>query len=564
MNGLPVPGPDELLFVPLGGSGEIGMNLNLYGCDGRWVMIDCGVSFRDERMPGGVVVMPDIRALEGAEDRLEGLVVTHAHEDHHGAVGHLWRRLRCPVLATPFAAALLRDKLSDAGLLDEVPVDPVAPGDSRRLGRFRVEYVPITHSIPESHAIALTTPAGVVLHTGDWKLDPQPGVGPTTDEVRLRQLGEAGVLALTCDSTNALVAGEAGSEGGIAAALAPLVEGQEGLVAVATFASNVARLRTVAEVARSCGRRMALVGRSLWRFTQAARQAGYLDGVPDFVDEAAIRSHPRRGLLVVCTGSQGEPRAALSRILARRHRALRFEPGDRVIFSSRVIPGNEMAVRRIWNGLIELGCDVVTPDQAPIHVSGHPARDELERMYSWIRPRIALPVHGEPLHIRAHARLARSLQVPEVCEPRNGRVIRLAPGAAADIGRVASGRLVLDGPQVVPLDAGYLEDRRRMALHGAVTVTLVAAGPEDADPEIRVTWHGLDPSGTGAEADIEGVVREIWRELVRDRERADGAARPRLARAVRRVCRRAQLGRPAVAVELIRPAKGTGHAADSG
>ncbi|MCY4430539.1 MAG: ribonuclease J [Rhodospirillales bacterium] len=551
MSGLPIPGPDELLFVPLGGSGEIGMNLNLYGYAGRWIMIDCGVTFRDEQMPEADVVMPDIRALEGMEDRIEAIVLTHAHEDHHGAVHHLWPRLRCPVLATPFAATLLREKLSDAGLREVVPVDQVAPGDSRQLGDFRVEYVPITHSIPESHAIALTTPAGVVLHTGDWKFDPRPGLGPTTDEARLRQLGDAGVLAITGDSTNALVAGESGSEGDIADELVPLVDGQEGLVAVATFASNVARLRTVAEVAQRCGRRMALVGRSLWRLTDAARTAGYLDGIPAFVKEDAIRSHPRRELLVACTGSQGEPRAALSRIIERRHRALHFAPGDRVIFSSRVIPGNEIAVKRIWNGLTELGCDVITSDQAPIHVSGHPARDELTRMYHCIRPRIALPVHGEPLHIRAHATLARSLQVPEVFEPRNGRVIRLAPGAAAEAGRVDVGRLVLDGAGVVPRESDHLQARRRMAYHGAVTVTMVVEDDEVL-VEPRVTLHGLDPAGSGARVDIAETVLSVWDGLPASQGEDDGQARAVLEKAVRRTCRRSLFKRPDVVVELIR------------
>ncbi len=550
MSSLPIPGPDELLFVPLGGSGEIGMNLNLYGYDGRWIMIDCGVSFRDERMPEADVVMPDIRALEGMEDRIEAIVLTHAHEDHHGAVHHLWPRLRCPVLATPFAAMLLREKLSDAGLRDVVPVDQVAPGESRQLGHFRAEYVPITHSIPESHAIALTTPAGVVLHTGDWKFDPRPGLGPTTDEVRLRQLGDAGVLAITCDSTNALVAGESGSEGDIADELVPLVDGQPGLVAVATFASNVARLRTVAEVARQCNRKVALVGRSLWRLTDAARAAGYLAGVPAFVKEDAIRSFPRNDLLVVCTGSQGEPRAALSRIIERRHRALHFAPGDRVIFSSRVIPGNEIAVKRIWNGLIELGCDVVTSEQAPIHVSGHPARDELTRMYHCIRPQIALPVHGEPLHIRAHANLARSLQVPEVFEPRNGRVIRLAP-QAAEVGWVEAGRLILDGTDVVPRDADHLLARRRMAYHGAVTVTMIVENDEVL-VEPRVTFHGLDPVSNGAEIDIAETVLSVWDGFAAGECEEDGHARPILEKAVRRACRRSLLKQPDVVVELIR------------
>ncbi len=552
MTGLPTPGPDELLFVPLGGAGEIGMNLNLYGHDGRWVMIDCGVSFRDETMPDADVVMPDIRALDGMEERIEAIVLTHAHEDHHGAVHHLWPRLRCPVIATPFAAILLREKLSDAGIRDVVPVDEVGPGDVRQLGKFGIEYVPITHSIPESHAIALTTPAGVVLHTGDWKFDSCPGLAPATDAPRLRALGQAGVLAITCDSTNALVAGESGSEGDIGDELFPLVDGREGLVAVATFASNVARIRTVADIAQRCRRRVALVGRSLWRLTSAARAAGHLDGVPAFVTEDAIRSHPRHELLVLCTGSQGEPRAALSRIVDGRHRAVELQRGDRVIFSSRVIPGNEMAVRRIWNGLTELGCDVITSQQARIHVSGHPARDELTRMYEYVRPQIALPVHGEPLHIRAHADLARTLQVPEVFEPRNGKVFRLAPGPAAEVGTVYAGRLVLDGVDVVPRDAAHLQARRRMALHGAVTVTLIVED-DDVAVEPRVTLHGLDPRFRQARDDIAEAVLTVWDQLSgEDRAHGDSNVQDALAKAVRRVCRRTLLKQPDVAVELIR------------
>lgn len=551
MSSFPVPGRNELLFVPLGGSGEIGMNLNLYGCDGRWVMIDCGVSFQDERMPEAEVVMPDIRALEGMEDRIEAIVLTHAHEDHHGAVHYLWPRLRCPVLATPFAALLLREKLSDAGLREVVPVDQVGPGQRRQLGLFGIEYVPITHSIPESHAIVLSTPAGTVLHTGDWKFDPDPRIGSATDEARLRRIGDAGVLAITCDSTNALVPGESGSEGEIADELLPLIEGQSGLVAVATFASNIARLLTIAEVARRCHRRVGLVGRSLWRLTAAARAVGYLADVPAFVNEDAIRSHPRRDLLVVCTGSQGEPRAALSRIIEGRHRAVRFEPGDRVIFSSRVIPGNEVAVKRIWNGLIELGCDVITSEQARIHVSGHPAQDELIRMYECIRPRIALPVHGEPLHIRAHANLARELQVPAVFEPRNGKVFRLAPDPAAEIGTVETGRLVVDGLNVVSREADYLQARRRMAYHGAITVTMVVEEDEIL-VEPRVTLHGLDATGTGLRRDIAENMLAVWEQFTPPECREDGYARPLLEKAVRRVCRRTLQKQPNVEVELVR------------
>lgn len=556
MSVLPVPGPDEVLFVPLGGSGEIGMNLNLYGHDGRWLMVDCGVAFQDEKLPQVDVVMPDIAALEDSPEALEGLegiVLTHAHEDHHGAVHHLWPRLRCPVLATPFTAALLREKLAEAGLSQAVPLEEVEPGRRRDLGPFGIEYVSITHSIPESHALALTTSAGTILHTGDWKLDPAPVLGRETDEARLRALGERGVLAMTCDSTNALVEGESGSEGGIGDALAPFVEGREGLVVLATFASNVARLRTIARVAEGAGREVGLVGRSLWRMTEAARATGYLDDVPPFVKEREIRSRDPGRLLLICTGSQGEPRAALARIAAGSHRAVRLAEGDRVIFSSRVIPGNERAVRSLWNALTELGVEVVTPDSGPIHVSGHPARDELARMYDWIRPRVALPVHGEALHIRAHAHLAHSLQVPEVVEPRNGSVIRIAPGPAGEIGSVPAGRLVLDGSEVIPHESGHLLDRRRMLFNGAVTVTLVLDRRDGLLAAPRVVFHGIpDPEGTYARA-LSDEAEDAWEDLPDDDRRDGEEARRALVRAVRRAAHTFVGRRPLVEVDLVRP-----------
>lgn len=552
MSGLPVPGPGEVLFVPLGGSGEIGMNLNLYGHDGRWLMVDCGVAFQDEELPQADVVMPDIEALEGSRGALEGIVLTHAHEDHHGAVHHLWPRLRCPVLATPFTAALLRGKLAEAGLGREVPLEEVEPGRRRDLGPFGVEYVSITHSIPEAHALAITTSAGTILHTGDWKLDPAPVLGRETDEARLRALGEQGVLAMTCDSTNALVEGESGSEGGIGEALAPFIAGCAGLVAVATFASNVARLRTIARAAAEAGREVGLVGRSLWRMTEAARATGYLEDVPPFLEERAIRARDPGRLLLICTGSQGEPRAALARIAAGAHRAVRLAEGDRVIFSSRVIPGNERAVRSLWNALAGLGVEVVTPDAGPIHVSGHPARDELARMYGWIRPRVALPVHGEALHIRAHADLARSLQVPEVVEPRNGAVIRVAPGPAGEVGSVPAGRLVLDGSEVVPHGAGHFADRRRMLFHGAVTVSLVLDGRNGLRAAPRVVLHGIpDPEGACAR-ELSEEAEDAWDRLP-DGGRGDGReARRAVGRAVRRASYGITGKRPSVAVDLVR------------
>ncbi len=552
MKRLPVPGPDELLFVPLGGSGEIGMNLNLYGHDGRWLMIDCGVSFQDEEMPQIDVVMPDIMAIEGSRDLLEGIVLTHAHEDHHGAVHHLWPWLRCRVLATPFAAFLLREKLKEAGLAGVVPIDEVEPGEVHSLGPFDVEYVNITHSIPEANAVALTTSRGTVLHTGDWKLDPSPVVGQATDESRLRALGARGILTLTCDSTNALVDGESGSEGGIGEALSPFVENCKGLIAVATFASNVARLRTIAHVAEAAGRKVGLVGRSLWRMTEAARASGYLADVPAFVGEREISSHPRGKLLLICTGSQGEPRAALSRIVSGRHRSVQLYDGDRVIFSSRVIPGNERAVRRIWNGLTELGCEVITPDEGAIHVSGHPARDELARMYDWIRPQIALPVHGEALHIRAHADLARSLQVPEVLEPRNGQIIRLVPGPARQVGDVPSGRLVVDGRGLFPRDADHLLDRQLMLFNGALSLTLVVDKRGGLRVAPRAILHGLDdPDGACAHAFSEEAL-EVWEGLTPAIRKDDDEVVPLLARALRRSAQGVLGKRPTVSVDIVR------------
>ncbi|HLB80253.1 MAG TPA: ribonuclease J, partial [Dongiaceae bacterium] len=398
------PGADELLFLPLGGTGEIGMNLNLYGHAGKWLMIDLGITFGDDTTPGIEVIMPDPGFIAERRADLAGLVLTHAHEDHIGAVPYLWPRLRCPIFATPFTAALLRRKLRDAGLQDQAPITEVPMSGRFAVGPFELELITLTHSIPEPNAVVVRTPLGTVLHTGDWKLDPEPLVGPLADEVALRRLGEEGVLAMVCDSTNALVAGESGSEAAVRESLGRLVGRLTQRVAIACFASNVARLETGAWVAAAHDRHAGLVGRSLWRIDAAARETGYFADLPPFVREHDVAYLPREKVLMLCTGSQGEPRSALARIARGDHPGVTLEPGDAAIFSSRIIPGNERAIGRLQNDLARMGVEVVTERDHFVHVSGHPAQGELAAMYQWVRPRVAVPVHGEARHLRAHAR----------------------------------------------------------------------------------------------------------------------------------------------------------------
>src|ERR1700741_268589 len=405
--------PGALFFVSLGGAGEIGMNLNLYCYAGDWLILDCGVTFGDDSQPGLEVVMPDPAFIVEKRDRLLGIVATHAHEDHIGAIPYLWTQLRCPVWATPFTASLLRAKLAEAGLADRVKIKVVPMSGRFMIGSFDLERITLTHSIPEPNAVALRTPVGTVLHTGDWKFDPDPLIGPTADEAALRKLGDEGVLALIGDSTNALRPGTSGSEADLRRSLIDLIGRYDARVALACFASNVARLETIARAAAVHGREVALVGRSLWRIDKAARENGYLADLPRFLTEDEAGYIPRDRIVLICTGSQGEPRAALSRIARNDHPHVMLEPGDVVIFSSRIIPGNEKAINRLQNALVRLGVEIVTEEDDFVHVSGHPARDEVVRMYQRVRPQIAIPVHGEPRHLIAHSQLAGECQVPQ-------------------------------------------------------------------------------------------------------------------------------------------------------
>jgi ribonuclease J len=530
---------DELVFAPLGGVGEIGMNLSLYGLGSErskaWLAIDLGVAFAGDDLPGIDLIMPDIRFLVEERRNLVGLVLTHAHEDHFGALLDLWPRLKIAVYATPFTAALLEAKrLSEPGA-PEIPVKVVPLGARFTLGPFDIEFVSVSHSIPESNALIIRTGLGTVLHTGDWKLDPTPVIGPPTDEVKLRALGEAGCLAVIGDSTNAVREGRSPSETDVAKSLKELIANAPGRVAVTTFASNVARLRAVADAALACGREVVVVGRAMDRIAQVARETGYLDGVQEFRGTDTYGYLPRDKVVALCTGSQGEPRAALSRIAMDEHPDVTLAAGDRVIFSSRTIPGNEKAVGRVINGLVLQGIEVITDRTHLVHVSGHPRRAEVADLYSWVRPRIAVPVHGEALHLSEHASLARMSGVPQALVCKNGDVVRLAPGPAAVVDEVPQGRLYKDGRLVIDGEARTVADRRRLSFVGIVSVAVALDdGAIVGDPEVEligIPETGAD--GTSFQDIAFDAVVDTIKQLPKARRRDPDSVAEAVKRAVR-------------------------------
>jgi ribonuclease J len=500
---MPDPG-DEVVFAPLGGVGEIGMNLSIYGLGSpqrrSWLAIDLGVSFAsEEHLPGIDLILPDIRFLVAERKNLVGIVLTHAHEDHFGALLDLWPQLQVPVYATPFTAALFAAKrLSEPGAPD-IPVNVIPLGSRFNVGPFDIELVTVTHSIPESSALIIRTPHGALLHTGDWKLDPTPVLGTPTDEAKLRRLGDEGCIALMGDSTNAVREGRSPSEADVAKTLAELIKTARGRVAVTTFASSVSRLRSVAEAARAADREVIVVGRAMERVVQVARETGYMDGVQDFRGIDVFGYLPPDKVVALCTGSQGEPRAALARIAQNEHPDIALSPGDRVIFSSRTIPGNEKEVGSIINGLINLGIEVITDRTHLVHVSGHPRKAELEDMLRWVRPRIVVPVHGEALHLKEHADVARRVGVPKVIRCRNGDLIRLAPDPGK-IDELPSGRVFKDGNMLVSGDARTVTERRRLSFAGYVSVALALTekGALAADPDLELV--GIPEYGKGGKA----------------------------------------------------------------
>ena len=530
---------DELVFLPLGGSGEIGMNFNAYGYgpenDRQWIVVDCGVLFgREGNTPGVDLILPDIRYLMERRENVLGIIATHAHEDHIGAIPHLWPSLRCPIYATPFTARLIAGKLEEAGLTSRVKVQEVPVGGQLTLGPFNLDFISITHSILEPNLLAIRTPLGVVAHTGDWKIDPDPLLGEATDAEALERLGNEGVLALVCDSTNALVPGSSGSEAEVRDNLIALVGTLKGRVAVTGFASNVARLDTVARAAKAHGRRIALVGRSMQKMVEAAKDTGYLKDFPPVLDETEAAELPPHKVLYLCTGSQGEPRAALSRIADGSHPNVELTEGDTVIFSSRVIPGNELAIAEIQNKLAARSIGILTVQEHHVHVSGHPARDELAQMYRWIRPKLALPVHGEMRHQVAHAKLAKELQVPQALVPENGQLFLLAPGRPALIDEVPSGRVHLDGRVLVAEGEGLAKDRRAMGFAGLLVVALVVDHKGRIAAPPTVLGEGMP------EPVEEAVLKAVEETLEKNSSHGKGRSDPdELSENVRRAARRA-------------------------
>ena len=510
---------DELVFLPLGGCGEIGMNLNMFGFgpehDRQWVIVDIGVTFGDASTPGIEIIMPDIEFIEQNKDRILGIVLTHAHEDHMGALGRLWPRIGCPVYATPFTMYLVKDRLSEFGLLDEVELREVPLKGHFDLGPFSFDLITLTHSIPEPNALAIRTPLGTILHTGDWKIDMAPQIGEAVDETALRALGKDGVLAMICDSTNVFSPGEAGSEEGVRAELSKLIGEYDGKgIAVASFASNVARMESIMMAAKDNDRSVCLVGRSMKRMSAAAKSVGLLSQVGRFISEDEAQSIPAAHVLYLCTGSQGEPRAALSRIAAGEHRSVKFHKGDVVIFSSKIIPGNEKGIFALQNALADDGIDIITEKSRPIHVSGHPCRDELTRMYDWVKPQIAIPVHGERRHLLEHARLAKTLGVEKSLAPHNGEMILLA-SAISDktpkiVDIVSSGRLHQDGHDIVSASDEGLRLRRKMAYAGHVSVSMVVNGKGRiiSGPEPRISGFAEGRGGSVLDELLDAVADE--------------------------------------------------------
>jgi ribonuclease J len=543
-----------LYFLPLGGSGEIGMNLNLYGYRGQWLMLDCGVTFGDEEHAGVDVIMPDPAFIVERKDKLLGIVATHAHEDHIGAIPYLWPQLRCPVWATPFTASLLRAKLEEAGLAGQVPITVVPMSGRFTIGPFDLELVTLTHSIPEPNAVAIRTPVGTVLHTGDWKLDPDPLVGDVTDEDSLIRIGDEGVIAMIGDSTNAMVDGHSGSEAELREVLTGLIGRYTGRVAVACFASNVARLSTIAHAAQVHGRDVALIGRSLWRMDKAARENGYLADVPRFLTEDEAGYVPADRILLICTGSQGEPRAALNRIAREDHPRIVLEEGDVVIFSSRIIPGNEKAIARLQNGLVRLGVEIVTTDDHFVHVSGHPCRAELVRMYQMVRPHVAIPVHGEARHLQAHAQLAMECQVSDALIIENGDVVRLDAQGATIAGQVPAGRVASDGRRLLPMTGTVLQQRRRVGNQGALVATIVVdrAGALAAPPQVSLIGLVETQDSDDMSATLRNAATAAVESLPKAMRRDDGQVKDAANRALRKAINERIGKRALIDVQLVR------------
>jgi len=549
----------ELVFVPLGGVGEIGMNFALYGfgpANAReWIIIDVGVTFPDATLPGVDLVLPDTRFIEEELKNLRGIIITHAHEDHYGALHDTWPKLKAPVWMTPFAAGLLEAKRQSEQGAPKIPVTVYRAGEKFTVGPFEIEAIAVSHSIPEPVSLAITSPAGTVIHTGDWKIDPAPEIGPMTDEARFRAYGDKGVLALVCDSTNALREGDSPSEQQVGQGLRKVIEEAKGRVAVTTFSSNVGRIRSIAEAARDAGRQVLVMGRSLKRVIDVSSELGYMDGLPEFVSEEDYGYIPRENLVVICTGSQGEPRAALAKLARDEMKSVALSPGDTVVFSSRTIPGNEKAILEIKNQLIDQGMRIIEDGDALVHVSGHPRRSELKRMYEWVRPRIGVPVHGEAAHLVGQGSLMAMSGIPEVAQIRDGDMLRLWPGAAEIIDQVPFGRVYKDGKLIGSDETMGIRDRRKLSFAGHVAVNVVLDDKYELSGDPDLVAIGVAEVDAGGEALEElmldaaiGAVDSIPRARRKDLDLVQEAVR----RAVRGAANEAWGKKPLVTVFVTR------------
>ncbi|MGB3898486.1 MAG: ribonuclease J [Mesorhizobium sp.] len=549
----------ELVFVPLGGVGEIGMNFALYGYGPaharEWIVIDVGVTFPDATLPGVDLVLPDTRFIEENIDRLHGIVITHAHEDHYGALLDVWPRLKAPVWMTPFSAGLLEAKRQSEHGAPKIPVTIYRGGEKFTVGPFEIEAIPVAHSIPEPMSLAITTPVGTVIHTGDWKIDPEPAIGPRTDEARFRAYGDKGVLALVCDSTNALREGDSPSELAVGEGLRGVIEKAVGRVAVTTFSSNVGRIVSIAKAARDTGRQCLVLGRSLKRVIDVASDLGYMDGLPDFIGEEDYGFIPRENLVIICTGSQGEPQAALAKLSRDEMKAVALTAGDTVVFSSRTIPGNEKAILGIKNALIDRGMKIIEDGDALVHVSGHPRRSELKQMYSWLRPQIGVPVHGEAAHLVAQGSLMAMSGIGQVAQIRDGDMLRLSPGPATIIDQVPFGRTYKDGRLVGSEQAMGIRDRRKLSFAGHVAVNVVLDDRYDlaGDPDLVAIGVAEEDARGETLEDLMldaaiGAVDSIPRQRRKDLDLVQEAVR----RAVRAAANEAWGKKPVVTVFVTR------------
>jgi ribonuclease J len=550
---------EELVFLPLGGVGEIGMNLGLYGY-GRpghrqWIMVDCGVTFPGPELPGVDLVLPDIAFLAEQRRNLKAIIITHAHEDHYGALNDLWPGLNVPVYASPFTAGMLEAKRAFEKSRSEIPITIFKQGDRINVGPFSVEAVGVNHSIPEPMALVIRTQLGTVVHTGDWKIDLEPSLGPLTDESRFRQIGEEGVLALVCDSTNALREGVSPSERQVSESLAKIIADAEGRVGITTFSSNVGRIRSVAEAAEAAGREVLLLGSSMKRVVDVARDVGLMEGVKPFLAEDEFGYIPRDKVVVILTGSQGEPRAALAKIARDEMRNVAFSAGDTIVFSSRTIPGNEKAINDIKNGLIEQGIHIITDSEALVHVSGHPRRTELQQMYQWVKPQILVPVHGEAAHLTAHAELGLQSGIPSVPRLRNGEMLRLAPGPAEVIDEAPHGRIYKDGTLIGDFEEMGIGERRKLSFAGHVSVSVVLDSRYDflGDPDVvPIGLPEFDDEGEAMEDTLYDAVLGAVESIPRAKRKDLAMLQEAVRRAVRSTTNQVWGKKPVVTVFITK------------